>query len=51
MIRNHQILYVDLIGNCYDLLIKPVPLNHILIRQFRSMNMPETAFEEEQHGT
>jgi hypothetical protein len=24
--RNHSILYVDLLGTCYDLLIKPIPL-------------------------
>ena len=24
--RNHQVLYVDLIGTCYDILNKPVPL-------------------------
>lgn len=24
--RNHSILYVDLIGTCYDILTKPVPL-------------------------
>ena len=26
MVRNHQVLYVDLIGTCYDILTKPVPL-------------------------
>ncbi len=24
--RNHSVLYVDLIGTCYDILTKPVPL-------------------------
>jgi hypothetical protein len=24
--RNHQMLYVDLIGTCYDILVKPIPL-------------------------
>lgn len=24
--RNHQVLVLDLIGTCYDLLIKPIPL-------------------------
>jgi nicotinamide riboside kinase len=26
VVRNHQILYVDLIGTCYDVLNKPMPL-------------------------
>ena len=26
MVRNHQILYVDLIGTCFDVLTKPMPL-------------------------
>ena len=26
MVRNHQILYVDLVGTCYDVLNKPMPL-------------------------
>lgn len=26
MVRNHEVLYVDLIGTCYDILTKPVPL-------------------------
>lgn len=26
MVRNHSVLYVDLIGTCYDILTKPVPL-------------------------
>jgi hypothetical protein len=25
-VRNHSVLYVDLIGTCYDILTKPVPL-------------------------
>ena len=31
LVRNHVLLYVDLIGTCYDLLIRPIPLmqNHI----------------------
>lgn len=33
--RNHQILYVDLIGTCYDLLIKPIPLQQHHINNFR----------------
>ena len=26
MVRNHKVLYVDLIGTCYDILTKPIPL-------------------------
>ena len=26
VVRNHSVLYVDLIGTCYDILTKPVPL-------------------------
>lgn len=26
VVRNHQILYVDLVGTCYDVLNKPMPL-------------------------
>mmetsp|Transcript_39543 Transcript_39543/g.38040 ORF Transcript_39543/g.38040 Transcript_39543/m.38040 type:complete len:140 (+) Transcript_39543:769-1188(+) len=26
IVRNHQVLYVDLIGVCYDILTKPIPL-------------------------
>jgi hypothetical protein len=26
VVRNHSILYVDLIGTCYDILTKPIPL-------------------------
>ena len=34
-IRNNGLQYVDLIGTCYDLLIKPVPLLQSHIDQFR----------------
>jgi hypothetical protein len=26
VVRNHAVLYVDLIGTCYDILTKPIPL-------------------------
>ena len=26
LVRNHSVLCVDLIGTCYDILVKPVPL-------------------------
>ena len=35
MIRNHGLQYIDLIGTCYDLLIKPVPLLQTHIDLFR----------------
>ena len=35
MIRNHKVLYVDLVGTCYDILTKPVPLSQRHIDSFR----------------
>lgn len=35
LIRNHLLLYVDLIGTCYDLLIRPVPLMQVHVDTFR----------------
>lgn len=35
IIRNHQLLYVDLIGTCYDLLIRPLPLLQVHVDLFR----------------
>ena len=35
LIRNHCLLYVDLIGTCYDLLIRPLPLLQQHIDTFR----------------
>jgi hypothetical protein len=35
LVRNHLLLYVDLIGTCYDLLIRPVPLMQVHIDTFR----------------
>ena len=26
IVKNHSVLYVDLIGTCYDILTKPIPL-------------------------
>jgi len=26
IVRNHKVLYVDLIGTCFDILTKPIPL-------------------------
>ena len=35
LVRNHLLLYVDLIGTCYDLLIRPVPLLQVHVDTFR----------------
>ena len=35
LIRNHSLLYVDLMGTCYDLLIRPIPLLQQHIDTFR----------------
>jgi hypothetical protein len=35
VVRNHQVLYVDLIGTCYDVLTKPMPLLQKHIDVFR----------------
>ena len=35
IVRNHCLLYVDLIGCCYDLLIKPLPLTQNHVEMFR----------------
>lgn len=35
MIRGHKVLYVDLIGTCYDILTKPIPLSQRHIDSYR----------------
>jgi len=37
VVRNHQVMYVDLIGTCFDLLTKPMPLmqRHVDIYRHR----------------
>ena len=35
LVRNHVLLYLDLIGTCYDLLIRPIPLLQVHIDSFR----------------
>ena len=35
MVRNHKVLYVDLIGTCYDILTKPVPLTQRHVDAYR----------------
>ena len=35
LVRNHNLCYVDLIGTCYDLLIRPLPLMQHHIDIFR----------------
>lgn len=36
VVRNHKLLYVDLMGTCFDILTKPVPLVQRHIDAFRS---------------
>jgi hypothetical protein len=35
LVKDHLLLFVDLIGTCYDLLIKPVPLLQVHVDTFR----------------
>jgi hypothetical protein len=35
LVRNHLLLYIDLIGTCFDLLIRPVPLLQSHVDTFR----------------
>lgn len=48
LIRNHLALSVDLLGNCFDLLIKPPSLSPVVIKEVRQnlgLNAPvDTAF-------
>jgi hypothetical protein len=37
LIRNHLALYVDLVGNCYDLLIKPPPMAPHIPKETRAI--------------
>lgn len=36
IVRNHKVLYVDLIGTCFDILTKPVPLQQRHVDAFRT---------------
>lgn len=36
VVKNHMILYIDLIGTCYDILQRPMPLSQKDIEAFRS---------------
>lgn len=35
MVKNHKVLYVDLIGTCYDVLTKPIPLSQRHVDTYR----------------
>ena len=35
LVRNHKVLFVDLIGTCYDVLTKPIPLSQRHIDTYR----------------
>ena len=36
LVRNHKVLFVDLLGTCYDVLTKPVPLSQRHIDTYRN---------------
>jgi len=36
IVRNHKVLYVDLMGTCFDILTKPIPLQQKHIDAFRT---------------
>jgi len=36
LVRNHTMLYLDLLGTCYDIMYRPVPLSQRDIEQFRN---------------
>jgi len=36
MVRNHSVLYVDLMGTCFDILTKPVPLSQRHVDVYRN---------------
>ena len=35
LVKNHKVLYVDLLGTCYDVLTKPIPLSQRHIDTYR----------------
>ena len=35
LIKNHKVLFVDLVGTCYDILTKPIPLSQRHIDTYR----------------
>ena len=36
MVRNHSVLYVDLMGTCFDILTKPIPLSQRHVDVYRN---------------
>lgn len=36
IVRNHKVLYVDLMGTCFDILTKPIPLQQRHVDCFRT---------------
>lgn len=36
LVRNHTMLYLDLLGTCYDIMYRPVPLSQRDVEQFRN---------------
>ena len=52
MVRNHQILYVDLIGTCFDVLTKPMPLmqRHVDIYRHKVIMGMHNKLRKDKHG-
>jgi hypothetical protein len=36
LVRNHKVLYVDMMGTCFDILTKPLPINQQHVNSHRS---------------
>lgn len=52
VVRNHQVLYVDLIGTCYDVLTKPMPLmqRHVDIYRHKVIMGVHNKPRRDKHG-
>ena len=52
VVRNHQVLYVDLIGTCYDVLTKPMPLmqRHVDIFRHKVIMGIHNKARKDKHG-
>jgi len=51
-VRNHYVLYVDLIGTCYDVLTKPMPLmqRHVDIFRHKVIMGVHNRLRRDKHG-
>ena len=52
IVRNHCVLYVDLIGTCYDVLTKPMPLmqRHVDIYRHKVIMGVHNKLRKDKHG-